>query len=176
MLSEQNIESELSCSFLLAIAARAAFACEFAGRHLDAMAVDALIHQHGLLAPNSRLASFTLHVQLKATRVPPIEKDGRFSLSLPLHQYNRLREVRVAIPQVLVVLFLPEDATEWLRVDEEGLLSRGRAYWVSLRGAAASSNATAQTIYVPRQQLLSPESLTDIMIRCSRCEELRYAS
>ena len=151
MLKEQDIEAELSYAYLHAVATRGGFSCQYSNRHLDNAGVDALIHEDArLLAPDSIHASFALHVQLKATRVPPIEQRGRFSFSLPLGQYNRLRETRLVTPRLLVVLYLPESPEDWLRHSEEALISKRCAYWVSLRGAPASANETAQTVYIPR--------------------------
>jgi hypothetical protein len=175
VLTEQNIEAELSYAYLHAVATRAGFACAVAGRHLDDVSVDALIHESGRrLHPNSRVLDLSLHVQLKATRTTPPEQDGRFSFSLPLHQYNRLRETLLTVPRLLVVYLLPSDPAEWLRHSEEGLIARRCAYWVSLRGAPPSLNETTQTVYVPRSQPLSPDGLLQIMTRLSRLEEIPY--
>jgi hypothetical protein len=175
MLTEQNIEAELSYAYLHAVATRGGFSCSYTHRHLDDVGVDAQIHEDGrFLATDSIHSSFALHVQLKATRVPPIEQDGRFSFSLPLRQYNKLRETRLASARILVVLLLPPDPVDWLRHSEDALIAKRCAYWVSLRGAMPSANDTAQTVYLPRQQVLSAESLTAVMTRCSRNEEMPY--
>jgi hypothetical protein len=175
VLTEQNIEAELSYAYLHAIAVMCGFSCSYTHRHLDDVGVDAQIDEDGRqLAADSIHTSFALHVQLKATRVPPVEQTGRFSFSLPLHRYNRLRTTRLATPRIMVVLFLPADPTEWLRHSEVALVAKRCAYWVILRGAPASENAGHQTVYIPRTQILSIESLTQIMTRCSRDEEITY--
>lgn len=177
MLTDQNIEAELSYAYLHAVATRGGFSCSYTHRHLDDVCVDAQIHEDGrMLAPDSLHASFALHVQLKATRVAPIEQGGRFSFSLPLRQYNRLRETRLAIQRIMVVLYLPEDPADWLCHSEDALIAKRCAYWVSLRGAPASDNAGHQTVYVPRAQILSIASLKEIMTRCSRDEEINYGA
>ncbi len=177
MLTEQNVEAELSYAYLHAVAARGGFACEYTGRHRDGAGVDAEVHEDGrLLASDSRLRAFSLHVQLKASRVTPVERDGRFSFNLPIHQYDRLRSTQLAIPRLLVVLYLPENPAEWLGHSEEGLIARRCAYWVSLRGAADSLNEATQTVYVPRRQALSVDGLIEIMTRCSREEKMEYAA
>ena len=177
MLSEQNIEADLSYAYLHAIAARGGFSCAFTHRHLDDAGVDAMIHEDGrMLAPDSTRTSFALHVQLKATRVAPIEQNGRFSFSLAIGQYNKLRQTRLESARILAVLYLPANSSEWLQHSEDALISRRCVYWVSLRGAPASENDSHQTVYVPRNQLLSVASLTDIMTRCSREEEIFYVS
>lgn len=177
MLSVQNIESELSYAYLHAIAVRGGFSCTYTHRHLDDAGIDAQIDESGrFLAPDSYHSSFALHIQLKATCDKPKEQNGRFPYSLPIRQYNRLRETRVAIPRLLVIFYLPPDPSEWLRHSEDALVSKRCAYWVSLRGALDSKNEVAQTIYIPRQQVLSITSLTEIMTRCSREEEMDYVA
>jgi hypothetical protein len=177
MLTEQNIEAELSYAYLHAVATRAGFGCSFTPRHLDDAGVDAQVHEEGrFLAADSIYASFILHVQLKATRLAPVEQAGRFSHSLRLHEYNRLRDTHVGVRRILAVLYLPPDPTDWLRHSEDALIARRCAYWVSLRGAPASSNEVSQTVYVPRAQMLSVTALTDIMTRCSREEDIPYVA
>lgn len=177
MLTLQNIEAELSYAYLHAVATRGGFSCSYTHRHLDDVGVDAQVHEDGReLVPDSRHTSFALHVQLKATRVDPVERNGRFSFSLPVRQYNKLRETRLTTARLLVVLYLPPDQANWLSHSEDALIARRCAYWVSLRGAASSANDTNQTVYIPRQQVLSVDALTEIMIRCSRDEEILYVA
>ena len=47
MLSQFNIESELSYAYLHAVASRAGFSCTHADRHLDSAGVDAQIQEDG---------------------------------------------------------------------------------------------------------------------------------
>ena len=176
MLTQQNIEAELSYAYLHGVASRGGFSCTVADRNLDDAGVDAVVHEDGhRLAPDSLLTSLELHVQLKATFQEPIEQGGRFSYSLTVPHYNRLRTPRVNSPRILVVLYLPPNAEDWLRHSEDGLTSKRCAYWVSLRNALESANPGHQTVYIPRTQMLSVESLTEIMTRSSRREEINYA-
>lgn len=175
MLTDQNIESELSYAYLHAVASRAAFACHVADRHLDDAGVDAVVREDGRrLADDSLLTSFELHVQLKATYQTPTETEGRFCYSLSVPRYNKLRNPRVNSPRILAVLYLPENAEEWLRHSEDALVAKRCMYWVSLRNAAESANPKHQTVYVPRSQVLSTASLTELMTRISRREEVNY--
>ncbi len=176
VLSNQNIEAELSYAYLHAVATRGGFACEIASRHLDGAGIDAVVREEGRrLAVNSAYTSFSLEVQLKATTRAPTERDEQFSFRLKVHQYNRLRTLEATAQRILVVLFLPEDSSEWLIHSENGLLARRCAYWVSLRGAPESGNEEYHTIHIPRTQALSPDGLRSIMERCSRREEILYA-
>lgn len=105
MLSVQNIESELSYAYLHALASNAGFSCEYATRHVDDAGVDAIVREDGRrLAEDSLLTSFDLHVQLKATTQIPVEQaGGRFPFVLKVPQYNKLRNLNVNSPRLLVV-------------------------------------------------------------------------
>jgi len=47
VLSDANIEAELSYAYLHAVASRAGFSCAVAERHLDDAGVDAVIREDG---------------------------------------------------------------------------------------------------------------------------------
>lgn len=176
MLTEQNIEAELSYAYLHAVATKAGFSCEYRNRHLDGAGVDATISEDGRkLVADSVLTAFALDVQLKATYQELTEQDGRLSFVLSVPHYDKLRLPEVAAPRVLVVLRLPRDPAQWLTISEDALIAQRCAYWVSLRGAAASDNDRNQTVYLPRQHLLSPLNLTVLMTRISRREVINYA-
>jgi Domain of unknown function (DUF4365) len=82
--------------------------------------------------------------------------------------------VPFASARILVVLYLPSEPSDWLTHSEEALIARRCAYWASLRGAPPSANDVTQTVYIPRKQVLSADALMEIMVRCSRDEEMLY--
>ena len=114
-------------------------------------------------------------VQLKATAKAPAIVGNCLSYKLSgIRQYDDLRTEAVSTPRILVVLFLPVDDKEWLSHTEESLLLRNCAYWVSLRGANPTSNSTAQTVYLPREQKFNPEGLIGILSQASKNEFPAY--
>lgn len=176
MLSAQNIESELSYAYLHAVASRCGIICDSTHRHTDEAGVDAVLRVRGKLANDSTLTQFTVDVQLKASKVAPIEQDGKYSHSLKLKNYDELRSTSTGAPQLLVVLYLPSKPDEWLSQSEESLVARRCAYWLSLHNAPPSPNATHQTVYIPKTNVLSTELLRDVMTRFSREEAIHYVS
>jgi len=173
MLTEQNIESELSYAYLHAIASRGGIICECTGRHSDEAGVDALLRVKGCLSQDSKLTQFGVDVQLKATRQTPIEQNGRYSYSLKAKNYDELRSTHTGAPQLLIVLFLPADAESWLVHTEECLEARRCAYWLSLRGAS-ETDQDSRTVYIPRANQLSVPALRALMTRFSMLEVLHY--
>lgn len=174
MLTENNIESELSYAYLHAVASHAGMICEVAGRHTDEAGVDAVLRVKGRLAQDSILTQFTAEVQLKASKQTPLEQNGLYSYSIKAKNYNELRSVKTGAPQLLIVLFLPNDPGQWLENDEERLVARRCAYWLSLRGAPEIDQAS-KTVYIPKANFVSVAGLKVLMTRFSKQEEINYA-
>jgi len=175
MLTEQNIEAELSYAWLHAVASKAGFSCEYRNRHLDGAGVDATITADGPpLATDSKLWYVPVDVQLKATRKELHETTTHFSFSLEIAHYNKLRMIEIGAPRILIVLRLPKNAEEWLQVTEESLIARRCAWWVSLYNASSIEDQESRTVYVPRKNIVSPNGLTELMTRFSRQEVISY--
>lgn len=170
-LTSQNVESELSYAYIHAVAAHASMACEVAGRHSDNAGVDAKITAWGPFPNGGYRDEVDIKVQLKATKSLPTVVGGCFSYSLAgINQYDDLRSDAISTPRILVVLFLPNDAAEWLHHSENALSLRRCAYWVSLRGAPESTNKTAQTVYIPQKQIFDSVALEGLASSISRSE------
>jgi Domain of unknown function (DUF4365) len=170
LLSENEIEAELSYAYVHAVSARAGFACEYAGRHSDRAGIDARIHIRERLAPHAVFTDFSIEVQLKATSLEPVLQDDRYSYWLTLDHYDKLRDVGTRNVRLLVVLFLPGDRSQWLLHSEDGLVTKRCAYWVCLQGAAASDNRAGQTVYIPRTNCFSHDGLRRLATRVA-CRE-----
>lgn len=72
------------------------------------------------------------------------------------------------------MLFLPADNLDWLLHDEEQLVVKRCAYWVSLLDAPDVPNQHSVTVYIPKTNLFNPDGLREIMGRLSRFERLTY--
>ena len=174
-MEPQDIEAELSYAYIHAVAASAGIACQASTRTHDNLGIDAKLSVRRDFGPRATWTEVTLHVQLKATTTAPVRKDGRLSYFLrPLAEYNRLRRASAMPPRLLIVLFLPDDPSCWLRHSPEELALCRCAYWLSLAGAPESSNESGQTVYFPEEQVVSPEGLQALFHRVAHLEELRY--
>jgi len=163
-LSPENIESELSYAYLHAVASHAGVGCTVTSRHEDNAGVDAKLVGWGPFAQGGYLNEIDIKVQLKATISSPAEVGNNFSYFFSgINQYNDLRADTVCTPRILVVLFLPRDHSEWISHSDQALSLHNCAYWVSLRGAQASSNASGQTVYIPKSQRFDSSGLLALM-------------
>lgn len=156
-VSDTDVEAELSYAFLHAVAAQAKATCTVSNRLSDNRGIDAQLTCWGLNGGGK--TEVDLKVQLKATVALPTDLGSHFSYSIKkVQQYNDLRASAYAIPRILVVLFLPKDISSWMHVSHDALALRRSAYWVSLVGAPATSSSSV-TVYLPKANLLTPESL-----------------
>lgn len=167
-LSPPNIESELSYAYLHAVAAKAAMSCRDTNRHEDNAGIDAQLTAWGAF-PGGYLTEVSLNIQLKATISEPVDDGTYLHYTLQgVERYRALRQETIATPRILVVLFLPRDAQEWLRHSDDELVLRKCAYWVSLRNAPDTTNTRGVTVLIPKAQVFSPDSLQDIVACIAR--------
>lgn len=169
-------KAELSYAYLHALASQAGFTCSYSNRLEDSYRVlDARVGAGEKPDPSSNLEEFEIEIQLKSTSKRLANNAGKISYPFKgIKQYNKLRSENTGGRKFLFLLQLPENQEEWLHISEEQLLLKGVMYWVSLRGALPSENIDIQTIYIPTQNILTVQSLKNIMIRTSKKEIIKY--
>jgi hypothetical protein len=167
-LTLPNIESELSYAYLHAVVSQAGMSCRDANRHEDSNGIDAQLTSWLPYQDALTLTEVDIKVQLKATIAEPYDDGLNFEYRLKgANRYNDLRSETVGIARILVVLFLPRNATEWLHHTPDQLVLRQCAYWQSLRGAP-DITADSTVVKLPKSQPFSPDGLTQLAARLSR--------
>lgn len=167
-LSPPNIESELSYAYLHAVASTAGISCRDGNRHEDNNGIDAQLTAWLPYVSATTLTEVDIKVQLKATIAEPTDDGLNYEYRLKgASRYNDLRSETIGIARILVVLFLPRDAAEWLTHAPDQLALRRCAYWQSLRGAPEIT-AGSVVVKLPKTQLFSPDQLTQLAGRLSR--------
>jgi hypothetical protein len=153
--TENDIKERLSIAYVTAVAARAG--CQLSEVRVDRNRID------GTISPISG-ARVKIDVQLKATSVGILDQND-VVFDLDIATYDALRSTLVQSAQLLVVLILPDDPTDWLVVDEETLALKKCAYWRNLYGEPAASNNTTIRVRLPRSQILGPNELLDLIVK-----------
>lgn len=175
MLTDNDIEAELSYAYLHAVASSVGIACQYASRSFDNSGVDAELRLIRDFGAESVLTEINVNVQLKATTTEPKPVNGRIPFFLDnIKRYDQLRSTTATNPCLLVVLFLPSPLNSSVIHSIDELIIRKCGYWVSLRGAADSANSSGKTVYIPESQVMSPNELEQIFRRISVEEELTY--
>ena len=104
-----------------------------------------------------------LDVQLKCTAADILREHAlRFPLSRK--NYDDLR-ARTLVPRILLVVLVPTDISDWLLQSEDEMVVRRCGYWTNLSGAGATDNDSSVTVNVPRTQMFTPASLSELMRR-----------
>ena len=105
-----------------------------------------------------------LDLQLKCTATDDGAGDS-LSFSLKLKNYDDLRDPDRHVPVILVVVCVPDDLADWFDESPAQTAMKRVAYWHSLRGEPATSNATGKTVSIKRSQRFTVDVLKDIMVR-----------
>lgn len=157
---EENLAKEqFCCSYISAIAAIAKY-----GTYKPTPDDDSVDIGFAVKGGNGTYRSPRLEAQLKCTSQKIIDEDNlRFPLKIK--NYNELRDERLHVQRVLIVVIAPNHLNDFLEQSEESLVLKHCAYWMSLRGYAETVNSSTVTVQLPRKNIFSVESLTDMMTK-----------
>jgi hypothetical protein len=173
-----EIKSELSVAYIRAVAARLGCSFDESGRQADNMGIDLTLRLEGKF-PESDRRIVALDIQVKSTSSPlKYDPQGRGIIldGLSREVYENYSEVQRSPAGIIVLFVLPDNSNDWLCQDEERLLMRRCAYWVSLCGAEACTGDTKR-IFIPESQIFCVDQLRDVIfMKLAKREELRYAN
>lgn len=100
-----------------------------------------------------------LDLQIKARSLDLTRPETVLLCDLSGAHFCRLASTNVMVPQILVLVAIPRALEEWWSAQGDASLLRHRAFWLSIRGMKREQ----ATIYVPRANALTPNSLLEIM-------------
>ena len=172
MLPDTQIQEEISRAYIYAIASKAGFTFDKPSTDYDS--IDVRISAIGKPHETSVLESPTLELQVKATYAHEFNEGNELHFPLKMKNYNDLRK-NTAAPRILVVLLMPRDKELWVTTDHDKLEVHHCAYWISLKGLDDIDNQESKTIIIPKINMFNAESLTQMMIKISKGEELADA-
>lgn len=167
MLTCNQIKEEISIAYIHALAAKVGFACEKPSIDMDS--IDVVVQENGLIDATSSIYSPEIKMQLKSSSAI-VPQDGQLHFSLSIKNYNDLR-AKSTSPRLLVLLILPEELHDCVSHSVDNLVIKKCAYWYNLSGLPETTNTSNITIQIPETNVLSPETLKDLMLRASK-EEL----
>lgn len=122
---------------------------------------------------SSVLVSTEVEIQLKSSfaKITP-QPDGSINYTLEAKNYNWLVQTNRMIPLILVVFHMHKDENLWLDQTTDWLKITKCAYWLSLKGLAPTTNKYSVTVNLPAANLLTKDSLRDIMVKISKQQSL----
>ena len=112
-----------------------------------------------------------LELQMKCS-ARDIMHETHLHFPLEIKNYNDLCDPEVFVPRILVVVLVLALATDWIQQSETEMVMRHCGYWVSLCGAPDTANAETVTVRLPREHLLTPDALRQMMQKVNDGEKL----
>jgi hypothetical protein len=160
MLTTADIEECMSRAYVYAVAGRAGV--NLAGSIKD-YGTDGTFREVQRFDGKRFESGWSLDFQLKASIRCSFE-EGFLVYDLDADTYRKLllRKQNGAIPIILIVMALPPESDSWLCHSEDELLLRRCCYWWSVEGDWSDNTSTVR-IRIPRQQQLTPDSLTALL-------------
>ncbi len=154
-MDENEQKQQLSFAYFHAVASAAGYACY--RPDVDDDSVDRALAARGQV--EGVLASPRIDCQLKSLVRGPLGSDEfTFVFRLKRKNYDELRG-NYMVPRLLIVLLLPPDPADWIRQDDEAMISRHAAYYVSLAGMPARRNASTVSVRLSRGTCLPSRGL-----------------
>lgn len=168
MLTEEHIKEGLSRAYVLAVAHRAGF--NISKSEFD-YGIDGTFKEVVIRGNRRAPGGFSIDYQLKSTTNVEFA-EGFIKYKLESKNYNDLVEINTATPRILILFVLPKDDSQWLNINCESTILKNCAWWCSLKGKEPTKNKQKVTIEIPKEQLLTAETLCTLMERVKKGEEL----
>lgn len=167
MLTEEHSKEDLSRAYVQAVAAIAGVIVSINGRSHD-YGMDGSFHEVSLLNGRRVGSGVTLDFQLKATTRIDVHDDF-VSFNLDADTINLLAsriDNPCATPAILIVLSLPKESQEWLKLSEGELILKNCCYWSYI--SSLTNNLYTATQKISRGQLFTPEALNNLLGQISK--------
>lgn len=109
------------------------------------------------------VSGFPLDFQAKSTVDWEI-KDGHIVYDLESKTFNDIVSRSSAETTLLLVLLcLPKEAVDWHSVSTDCTTLRNCCYWHNIQGEPVENEASTKRIKIPTDQVLTPESLNQLL-------------
>lgn len=154
-------KEDFSYAYVYGVAAAAGYSLQSATRRLDNSGIDATITVPGTIG-SKRLPRFD--VQIKCTS-QEVRQENVLKYRLSAKNYDELSCDDPFVPQLLIVVLVPDDVDEWLVQSEESLCLQRCGYWLSLRGYPQRTSQSTITVEIPRHNIFNVDALSLIMQR-----------
>lgn len=165
MIPIQHVQEDLSYSYASVLAARAGvkfrvFEPEYG--------IDALINSVKNVNGKRHDTGWGFFCQFKSTINWKLE-EKHVIFDMEASAYNKLIDWEGGLPCLLILFCLPKNSSDWIEYDEERLILRRSCYWAEIKGER-TTNKYKTRVRIPRSQLLTPESIIEIIERVKRGE------
>jgi hypothetical protein len=163
-MTEQHKMEALNKAYVLAVAAKAGLSSSIPDPDYG---IDIQFQRITMRGKRRQQTGIALNCQLKASTDWRISDDGTSIIyNLEAKTYNDLADDSALT--ILILLCLPNIIDEYLEMCEDYLLIRKCCYYWINENRETTTNRATKTIYIPRRQILTPNSLNTLVMRAQR--------
>jgi hypothetical protein len=91
---------------------------------------------------------------------------------LKAKNYNDLVPTDLMAPRILVLVTIPHESKDWIGFEPSAITCRHSVFWVTLAGEPESPNTSTVTVSIPRKNILTVQSLMDLMEKVNNGDPL----
>lgn len=167
MYSTKHME-DLQISYISALCASVGIDYDIQGH--DADSTDAIIKKK-IILPNGSWYFSQLRIQSKSTfgESQYEDKGDQIKYKLKVKNYNDLCTQATA-PIILGLFILPKEDSTWVNWSIDELLVKGTMYWMDFSSNTPSSNSETITVTIPKSNVVSPDTLLEILTKIAKEE------
>lgn len=169
-----DVKEMLSHSYLSSIASYIGAAFIPMPRTMDNDGADASIRMpmgrmEGVRNPNP-----ALDVQMKATSTPGFDREMRYlNFDIGTGNYQRMHNADRSPPIILMVLVLPEDKSEWLKVEDEKQTQTRYMLWYNVADCTEKiNNKKTIRLKIPLNNRVNADSLSYLLKKSANMEAI----
>ena len=146
-------KEQLSFAYITAVASQARVQVEF--RRLDEDGIDGVLIWDEGTEPR-------IDFQAKSMTADVTDSD-HVAYDLNVKSYNRLVKPTTD-PRILIVMVLPRSIDDWVHQNDERMLTRYSAYWLSMRGWSPTDNVETERVQLPKNNILTSKAIEDLVL------------
>jgi len=153
-------KEELSKSYLNAICAVKGISMEVQTHDDDGIDV---ILKKIIKRENGNKYNAQISVQLKSTSSNYNENPDYYTYPLKKKNYDDLL-MPATLKSYLFLLIMPKNENDWVIQSIEELIIRKCMYWLDLKGFPEQPNETSVTVYLPKSNIVTSDTLENILM------------
>lgn len=157
-----DLKEQFSYSYVSAVTTAAGYVCSNPTHLEDNLGIDLTIRKRSRGRKKTRAA---LDVQVKCSSVNSSSvsiNDKEIKFDLDVDNYIELIKPE-SIPQILVLMLVPEDFEKWLCQLQHRLVMRKCAYYKTFESCKETKNTSKIRISIPSQNVFSPVALKKLL-------------
>lgn len=157
----EHMKERLSIAYVSAVAAKAGVACR--PTTAPEYGTDAYLVRINHVNGKYVETGWILNCQVKSTSNWEIQST-QIAYDMDVDDFNKLAEWDGATPCILILFCVPDGLDKWLTVDEDELIVKQCCYWTKI-SEPPTTNKSKKRVFVPRSQLLTPDTINDLLER-----------